>query len=75
MVAVKYSYPVAIFLQEGGNFIADSKESIKGRSFMVFPFVATDILELFILDASSTDVDGDVFVLVSILEKLPNGVD
>lgn len=42
---------------------------------MVFPLVTDDILEFFLFDVSAADVDGDVFVLVGILEELLDGVN
>lgn len=42
---------------------------------MVFPVVADDILQFFLFNVPSADVDGDVFVLVSVLKKLSDGVN
>ena len=75
VVAVKHCNPVVVLFQEGRYFVADAKEGVEGRGLVVFPFVAADVLEFFVLDAPPADVDGDVFVLMCILEKLPDGVD
>lgn len=75
VVAVEHSDPVRVLFQELGHFIADEEESIERRSFVVFPVVADDILQFFLFNVPSADVDGDVFVLVSVLKKLSDGVN
>ena len=55
--------------------MTDEEESFKGRRFMIFPVINFDILKFIIFDFSATNVNRDVFILVSILKKLSDGVD
>lgn len=42
---------------------------------MVLPIVTTDVLKLLIFDTASADVDGNVFILMGILEELADRVN
>ena len=64
MIAVKHGDPFTICCQKSGYFLTDDEESIKGRSFMILPFKTNHILKLSLLDASATDVDSHVFILM-----------
>lgn len=56
MVTVENSHSFWIPSQIMRNFITNEKESIKGWSFVVFPFVANHILENSLVYAPSADV-------------------
>lgn len=41
---------------------------------MVFPLEANDVLKLSLFNVAATDIDSDVFILMRILQELPDGV-
>lgn len=67
VIAVEYSNSIDICAQKLCNFVANEKERIERRGFVVFPVVAVNVLEFFLFYAPSADVDGDVFILMGVL--------
>ena len=65
MVTMKHCNPFRIFSQVSSHSTADDEKSIERRSFVVLPFVANDIFEDCLIDASAAYVDSYVFVLVA----------
>lgn len=75
VVAVEYGDTFVVFLEEMSYFVTDGEEGVEAGSFVIFPLVTLNILEYGLVDASSADVNGDVFVGVSDFEEFSNGVD
>lgn len=42
---------------------------------MVFPVIAFNIFEFFLIDFSATEVDGNVLIVMILIEELSDGVD
>ena len=64
MVAVKNSDPLVIFRKVMCNFFTDNEESFERRSLVIFPFIALDILQYRLVYFSTTDVNGQIFIVV-----------
>ena len=67
MVTMKNSNSFLIFSQEECNFLTNYEQSVERRSFVIFPFEADYILKDILIDRSTTDIDGDVFIIVMCL--------
>ena len=74
MIAVKHRDAVDIFSKEGANLFANDEKNIKGRSFVIFPVVAYDILKFLLFNVSAADVDSNIFILMGVLEEFLDGV-
>ena len=74
MVAVKDCYSFRVCHQKLWDLFADDEEDIEGRSLVVFPLEANDVLKLSLFNVAATDIDSDVFILMRILQELPDGV-
>ena len=57
------------------NLLADDEEHIERWRFVVLPFKANDIFQFSLLYAAPADIHGDIFILVGVLQQLPDGID
>jgi hypothetical protein len=70
VVAVEHRYSFCVCDEKLGDLLANNKKYVEWRRLVVFPFEANDVLQFALLDAPAADVDGDVFILMRVLEQL-----
>jgi hypothetical protein len=74
VIAVKNSDSLRISNQKFCNLLADDEKNVERRRLVVLPLEADYILQFSFLNAAAADIHGDIFILVRVLQKLPDGV-
>lgn len=61
---MEHRYPLTVLTQKLCYLVTDGKKQVEGRGLVIFPLVAYNIFEHFLVDRPTTDVDSNVFSLV-----------
>ena len=61
---MKHGYPFRVLSEKVRDLEADVKQEVKSGASVIFPVEALDILELFLVNFSATQVYSDVLVVV-----------